>query len=194
MRYRDAQLAIRGLRETFGSVRYVLLALCVSGISLAFTLWLPNLGLMYHVLTQADVPLWMRLRVPLAFLGSISTNFSPISAVSAVLISLLFGLDAALLTKYFSRRASGTGGSGLALGTGGMASGILGIGCAACGSVLATGALSLVGATGILVLLPLRGGEFGILGVLLLALSVFSVAKNIAQAPVCIPPIRKNHE
>ena len=73
----------------------------------------------------------------------------------------------------------------MAAGFGGIASGALGIGCAACGSFILTATLSSVGAASALAILPLRGGEFGILSVILLATSLVVVSNKIAEPLMC---------
>jgi hypothetical protein len=45
--------------------------------------------------------------------------------------------------------------------------------------------LSLVGASGILAFLPLNGGEFGIIGVILLGVSLYMTAKKIQDPAIC---------
>ncbi|MEK7094025.1 MAG: hypothetical protein AAB903_01645, partial [Patescibacteria group bacterium] len=76
--------------------------------------------------------------------------------------------------------------SGIATGFLGIASGALGMGCAACGSFLLTSGLSLVGASGILVFLPLAGAEFGILGVILISISIYLTAEQIQNPAICL--------
>ena len=66
-----------------------------------------------------------------------------------------------------------------------IVSGVLGMGCAACGSFLLTSIFSLFGASWLLSYLPLDGGEFGILGVILLAVSLYLTAKKIQNPAVC---------
>ena len=74
--------------------------------------------------------------------------------------------------------------AGVATGLFGITSGVVGMGCAACGSFLLTSMLSFVGASGILAFLPLGGGEFGILGVILLGISLYMTAKKIQNPAV----------
>ena len=62
---------------------------------------------------------------------------------------------------------------------------MLGVGCAACGSILLTTVLAWVGAGALIRLLPLQGEEFGIIGVILLAISIFLTAKQIDNPVVC---------
>jgi hypothetical protein len=58
-------------------------------------------------------------------------------------------------------------------------------GCAACGSFLLVTLLSFLGASGALALLPLGGGELGLLSIALLVLSIFLIARKIVAPVVC---------
>ncbi len=190
-----AKTTLLALNQVFSKIRYLVFALLVGFATFAFAVWLPNFGLIYHTALDVDAPWILRVQLPLNLLGAIGTNFSLFSAIYTILISILFGIYAAMAAYYFSRRVSAVSGQGVALGMGGMASGILGIGCAACGSVIATGALSLLGASGAIALFPLRGGEFGLLGVILLLAAIVAIAKKISDPLVCAPQLTKqNHE
>jgi len=85
------------------------------------------------------------------------------------------------------RKRAGLARQEMAAGLGGVASGALGIGCAACGAFLLSTTLSLFGAAGALALLPLRGGEFGILSVVLLLVSLSLISRKIAAPLICKP-------
>ena len=67
----------------------------------------------------------------------------------------------------------------------GILSGIFGLGCAACNSLVLMSFLGVVGAAGIIPFLPLKGGEFGILAVFLLGMATYFAAKQISKPPVC---------
>lgn len=183
----NTKLIVLGLKRVFASFRYSALALAVCAATFAFTVWLPNLNLISHVLSDSEASLFFKLQIPLNLLGSIGTNFTWLSASYIILISVFFGMNVAMVAYYIIRRISAAKDVGMALGASGILSGILGIGCAACGSVIITGLLSLVGASGALVFLPLRGGEFGIIGVVLLAISIAVISKKIAMPLVCAP-------
>ena len=176
---------IQVLKTVLARPAYFLFALVTATAVFAFTVWLPNLSLISHELGDGGVPLILRLRLPIDLLGGIATNFTAFSAVVAIIVSILFGMNATFLAYYFSRRVATAKSMGIMTGVGGMVSGIFGIGCAACGSVLATAGLSLVGASGTLTLLPLRGGEFGIIGIGLLLYSIAATAKQIIAPNVC---------
>ncbi len=179
------------IKQVFSKIRYLTFALLVGFATFAFAVWLPNFGLIYHTALDVDAPWILRVQLPLNLLGSIGTNFSLFSAIYTILISILFGMYAAMALYYFLRRVRAASGQGVVLGMGGMVSGILGIGCAACGSVIATGALSFLGASGAIALLPLRGGEFGLLGAALLLAAIVAIAKKISDPLVCAPQFTK---
>lgn len=66
-------------------------------------------------------------------------------------------------------------------GFGGGILGILGGGCAACGTFVISYLLSLVGAQWIIFALPLEGKEFGLLGIIMLIFSLGVISKRIAE-------------
>ncbi len=173
------------LKKVFGRAPYVVLALCIALSTFVFAVWLPNLPLIARVLTDADISFVQKLELPLSLLGSITTNFTSLSASYTIAISVLFGMNAAMLVFLLRRRISDVQQSGIATSFLGVTSGALGIGCAACGSFLLTTVLSIFGASGILIFLPLGGAEFGVLGVILLSLSLYLTAKQIQNPAVC---------
>ena len=69
--------------------------------------------------------------------------------------------------------------------SGGILAAVFGVGCAACGSLLLGGLLAALGGSGFLLLLPLHGGEFGIVAIMLLIFAIYSLAKIITSPAVC---------
>ena len=65
-----------------------------------------------------------------------------------------------------------------------MIAGLLGVGCAACGSVILTAVLAGAGST-LLLLLPFGGAELGFLGIVLLLYAIVKMHKEIAKGSVC---------
>ncbi len=178
-------MVIQALKKVFRKPAYVILALIVSALVFAFAVWLPNIRLVASIVSSPDVPFANKLELPLSLLGSITTNFSVLSASYIVAIAILFGISVAMIVYFLRRRIAEVRQGGFVTGFLGIASGTIGIGCAACGSFLLTSGLTLVGASGILTFLPLAGGEFGILGVILLAVSIYTTAKQIQNPAVC---------
>ncbi|NIV69715.1 MAG: hypothetical protein GWN41_06190, partial [Phycisphaerae bacterium] len=95
-----------------------------------FAVWLPNLKLIGTIILSSSVPTIEKMGFLLSLLGSIKTNFTPISASYTIAIAVLFGVNIALLSYYIQDRQSSAVGSGATLSIGGLASGVLGIGCA----------------------------------------------------------------
>lgn len=178
-------MVFQALQKVFRKPLYVLLALVTSAVVFAFAVWFPNLKLIVEIMGHPGISFLQKFDLPISLLGSIATNFTLLSASYTIAIALLFGVNLAMTVYFLRRKISEVRQSGVATGFIGFASGVLGMGCAACGSLLLTSGLSLVGASGILAFLPLAGGEFGILGVILLSVSIYLIAKQIQNPAVC---------
>ncbi len=181
---------IRALKEVFGKFSYVLIALIGGLAAFTFAVWLPNFSLIANTLGNLSVPLAIKAQLLTGLFESITTNFSAFSASYTIAIAILFGVDLAMIV-YLVKRTHALGRGEMTASAGGIISGVFGVGCAACGSFLATSILSLVGAGGAVALLPLKGGEFGILSIILLVSSIYFVARKITASPVCLPQINK---
>lgn len=178
-------MLFQALQKVFSKTAYVLTALITSAVVFAFAAWLPNIRLIASIIGSSDVSFAQKLGIPISLLGSIATNFTLLSASYTIAIALLFGVNLAMVVYFLRRKISEVKQTGITTGFLGVASGVLGVGCAACGSFLLTSGLSLIGASGILAFLPLAGAEFGILGVVLLSISIYLTAKQIQNPAVC---------
>lgn len=178
-------MVVQALQKVFRKPAYLVLALIVSASVFVFAVWLPNLRLILSIVSSPDISLSSKIELPLSLLGSIATNFSLLSASYTIVIAILFGMYIAMVIYFLKRRIREVGQGGIATGFLGITSGVLGVGCGACGAFLLTSFLSLVGAGGILTFLPLQGSEFGILGVILLAIALYATAKQIKNPSVC---------
>lgn len=179
-------MPIKVLMRVFARPVYVLLASIVALGVFAFAVWLPNFKLISTVFLSASIPLSNKLALLWGLFGSIQTNFTLVSAGTVVLVSILFGMQVALLVYYIRRvrisaKLGGVGASGL----GGLISGMLGVGCAACGTFILTSLLALFGISGLLLLLPFGGEEFVFLGIGLLLYSIYQLMKKIEEPIVC---------
>lgn len=176
----------RALVCVFREWPYALIAIICGGLVFLIATWLPNIGLIWQIVVSPSVSLPDKVAILASFAESITTNFTVFSAFYMTAIAVLFGINAALVTYYLRQRATTwTGQTGAAAGLGGLASGFVGIGCAACGTFVLGPVLSFVGATGLVALLPFEGQEFGLLGVALLGSSIFLVAKKISEPLAC---------
>ena len=173
------------LKQVFRNAWYVVIAGVVASAVFALATWLPNLKLIFQVITSSTTSLAAKFGIPVSLLRSITTNFTIFSASYTIAIALLFGINAAMIIYYFKQQKTISKQSGIA-GFGGLISGIFGVGCAACGTLVLAPLLALIGAGGILALLPFGGQEFGMLGVGMLGFSIFVAAKKIQEPLVCL--------
>ena len=178
-------MVARAFITVFRDWKYVLLSAVIAAVAFALATWLPNFGLLYSILKDPLVPITDKVMLPVNLLGSISTNFTALAASYTLVIALLVGVNVALTVYQIRRQRAGFSGSGAATGSLGILSGIFGIGCAACNSLVLMSALGVVGGAGIIPLLPLKGGEFGIIGVVLLGTATYLLAKRIGKPLVC---------
>lgn len=174
----------RAIREVFGNPRYVFLSGIVSLIAFSLAVWLPNARLLFSVATGGDTSFLETLTFAFRLLSSISTNFTALSASFTILIVILLGINVSLVVFQIKRQGQLSSGGGIA-GVFGTVSGIFGIGCAACGSLILTPILATVGGAGILAVLPFGGAELGIAGVLLSAIAAYLLAKHITKPLTC---------
>jgi len=180
---------LKNLRVAIGQVfsrpSYIVLAGVLAILAFLLAVWFPNLGLIAQVFSGSDAPLAAALGIALSLLGGIGTNFSLLSAGYTIAIAVLFGLTTAMIAYLVKQRRIAAAGRNIAVSSGAVVTGVLGIGCAACGSLLLGVVLPSLGAAGALAALPLNGEEFGILSVALLFVSLLLISKSIAEPVAC---------
>ena len=163
----------QALSEVFSKKKYLIMSLILSlAIFILFIVLnnLPmfasalkiNLALMPAVLSNA---IWLIYSVKGPFLFGL-----------IILISLLAGLNLSLLIYKF-KLAVPSSDKGSAIGFAGIFGGALSSGCSACTLPL----ISILGISGSLAVLPLKGEEFTILAILLLLVSLHITSKSISK-------------
>lgn len=179
-------MVIEVLRTVFRQFRYVQIAVLVAVLALSTAILLPNVPILLQVFASGDVSFLGKTAFLWSLFGSLYTNFTAFSATYTIIVSLLLGVNIALLTFYIRRRQIGSKNyAGNTAGFLGAVAGAFGVGCAACGSIILTTVLASLGAGGLLLLLPFHGTEFGVLGIILLVFSVHQLAKRIDDPLVC---------
>ncbi len=174
------------LKTVFLHVRYIIGSIGVALAVLSVALLLPNKEVLWQVFSSSAVTLVVKLNLLLSLYGSLFTNYSFFSISSLVITAVLFGINVAFLAYYIRRRQQKAKNTSTHLASiGGLISAALGIGCAACGSIVLTAALGLFGSGGLILLLPLHGSEFGVLGIILLLWSINNLANRINDPLVC---------
>ncbi len=168
----------------FKKWQYVLLAAAVALFMTVFATWLPNLRLLLSILGNPAVALADKLTLPVNLATSITTNFTVRAALYIIASAVLAGINVSLITYYINRQRR-VSGAGAAAGGLGLISGVLGVGCAACGSLVVMSVFGTAAGASIITFLPLKGEEFGIAGVTLLGISAYISAKQITKPLVC---------
>lgn len=177
----------RQFGTVFAKPAYVLTASLIAWMVFTVAVLLPNIQLIGVVVFSNTASVVEKINFFLSLYGSIGTNFTPLSALSTIAIAILFGINLTLLV-YYLRRVRGAAGGVTATnvaGIGGLVSGMLGIGCAACGTFVLTSVLALIGAGSIVAYLPFGGEEFGFIGIGLLLHSIALLLKKIERPLVC---------
>lgn len=176
----------QSLREVFRDVRYVGIALGCGFLAFAVSIWLHNLRLVADVIASPLFTLSDRALFLFRLLGGITTNTTPLAAVLIVILSVVFGINAALLIYSLVTRQARAGIHAKTMTAGGILSAIFGVGCASCGTYLLGATLASFGASGVLALLPLGGQEFLIASITLLTFSIVWTVKSISVRRVCV--------
>ena len=174
------------LKQVFSDSKYILVAVTATLAVFILATWLPNLGLVWQIVVSSSVSLLDKVQVLVALIGSIGTNFTIFSALSTIAISVMFGINLAMMMFLLSLRRQFVGQGGSAASLGGLASRFFGIGCAACGTFVLGPVLSFAGASALIALLPFGGHEFSVLGLGMLGFSLFLVARKIREPPACV--------
>ena len=169
--------------EILCSPKYILLALILSTLVFVFSVWLPNFGLIRDFVFSSNTAFFDKIAFLWNSLGAISTNFNGPSAIILVVISVLFGLNISLTVYYLKRRITFQKAGGMSIA--GMLVGLIGIGCASCGSVILATFLGVGAAAAFTGFLPFGGQEFSFLAIIILLWSLYVTGKKIADPLVC---------
>ena len=163
--------------------KYLILTIVVGLVVIAFAAWLPNLHLITKTMTSSTMTLWQKTNLLTGLLGSLQTNFTPLSRVVTFVSAILAGVQISLLVYYLKQTARVQ--KSLGVSALGMATSMLGVGCASCGSVVLTSLIGFGSTTAILGFLPFRGQEFGFVGIGILLLAINLTVKKINQPYAC---------
>ncbi|MEF8838570.1 MAG: hypothetical protein V5A18_03585 [Haloarculaceae archaeon] len=182
----DWRLLGRTLRLVLGIPRYALLGVLMTGVAISLIAFSQNLSLVSFAL-QGSLALGDRFDVLLGLYPFLGTSFTVLTSVVLLLVAILVGADIALVVYHLREhelRAAESSGS-----VAGVFLGVLGAGCAACGSAILVGVLSLFGAAGLVTALPLEGLEFALLAVVVLLLSMYWLADGMRGGSIRGCPI-----
>lgn len=171
---------LQKLKSVYRNVWGWVITLLVFSAFLSLIVILQNLELIQVVLNLGTLSVAQKSKTLLSLYGSLESNASVLSLVSTLILGALFAIHTTVFIKVIKERKRPTGAAGIL----GMLTGLFGVGCAACGSLLITGVFA-TGAGVLLTALPFGGVEFSILGIILLAISLRKLLKQYQEPIVC---------
>ncbi len=118
-----------------------------------------------------------------ATLYDFKSNYTLFSGMVALLVVLLTSLNILLSMEFFRLRSSSFHHKSSVFTMLGSAVGIMGAHCAACGTVALGAILSLAGIS--ITALPFEGLEFGVLGIIILIFTTYTLYKKYKNPYIC---------
>ena len=173
----DWRLLARTARLVLSVPAYAAVAVVAAVASLTLFVVSQNVALVSDLVVGGSLPLDARLVVLAELYPFVGTSYSPAAGVGLLLVAAAVGVDVAMVVYHLREHRLTVSGSGSGLV--GVVLGTLGAGCAACGPAILVGILSLVGATGLLTLLPFEGLELTALSLVALVLSMYWLADGM---------------
>jgi hypothetical protein len=162
------------------SVAYAVLGLSLFVLS-------RNVAVLRQVVIGGDLPGATRGAVLVELYPFVGTGYTALQGSVLVATAFLIGINLSVATYHFRVHGLSVGqGSG---SLGGIVLGLFGAGCAACGSAVLAGLLSVAGASGLLLVLPLDGLEFSVLAMVALLLSLYWLADGMRGGEIASCPV-----
>ena len=162
--------------------RYVLLVTTILFFLLLLLVQSGSTALM--VLSFESAPFLKRIILAVTTFFDIPNTFSVGTFIISLLGSFLGGINMSLAYTYARERGEIILRSGLYSGIG-LFFAFIGIGCAACGTALITVILSFFGLSAMLQLLPYQGQELGYIGIIILSMTTYALARRVSMPGTC---------
>ncbi|MEN9551736.1 MAG: hypothetical protein RI935_113 [Candidatus Parcubacteria bacterium] len=160
------------------------IAFMSAGVVFLFVLLLQNGNSALQVLSFDQINFWKRMGMGVSTLFDINNSFTTSSLAVSIITSLLTGVVLSLFYVYIKNHSEMIMKSGLYSGTG-LLLALMGVGCAACGTVIITTLFGIAGGTFLTNVLPYNGEEFGYVGIIILLFSIHTLLKKINTPNVC---------
>jgi len=182
--YQQIILVLKSLQLVFRSPAYIILSVIIALMFLSTSVFISQFGLIIFVWTS-DIFSWLeKIKIFWSLSISLKTIFPLDKLILTIVLSLLIGINVATLIFYLKKRIIAYNAAGTSLL--GTITGILGIGCFTCGSVILTSILGYSTAVAFISLLPFKGLEIGITGGLVLLFSIYLLTRRIQQSNLCL--------
>ena len=177
------QTFLFSFNQVFSKPKYIALSITTFIFVISLAIWLPNLNFLQHIVISDTFSSSQKIGIISSIFGSLQTNFTPLSRVVTLTVVFLFSINISLFVYFILRAAKLSKEAGIS--TSGFILGMIGVGCASCGSVILSSFLGVAATAGFIGILPLKGQEFGILSIFLLIVSIYFLSKKIKDPLVC---------
>lgn len=137
-----------------------------------------------QVLSFTSLSLFVRVKVFLVAFFDVTELLTPSILFLVVGVTLFSALVMTMFSLLLKTRKDVLVANGFYSGFA-LTLAVLGVGCAACGAVILSAVLSFFGVGGLLAYFPYHGVEVGYLGLFLLVLISYSLAKRLAHPLTC---------
>jgi len=167
----------RTIRLVLSRWTYALFAAVATVLALTVFSITQNFWFLVDVLGFEFLSLEDKVYIVLDQFPLVGTQFDQVQSLLLYTVAILTGVNLTLAVYHVHEHGLNlrTGGAG----TVGTIFAVLGAGCAACGSAVLVGLLSLFGASSALLLLPMEGFELLVVALVLLVLSVYWLAEGM---------------
>jgi len=167
----------RTVRLVLSRWTYALFVVVVTVLALTVFSLTQNFWFLVDVLGFEFLSVEDRVYIALDQFPLVGTQFDQIQSLLLYTVAILTGVNLTLAVYHVREHGLDlrTGGAG----TLGTIFTVLGAGCAACGSAMLVGLLSLFGASSALLVLPLKGVEMLVVALVLLVLSIYWLAEGL---------------
>lgn len=170
------------MKDIFTKPFFVAIAFLVTLLFSTLSLGIAIRSTIYLTFTLPVDSLQDRVALVLTSVKAIPLNFTSEAVAFIFIIAFLTGINVALIVYYIRSRSLLFRKSGA--GFLGAFAGIIGVGCASCGSVLLSSIMGLSASTTLIGALPLRGTEFSLLAVALLVYSIYALSRKVSPERV----------
>ena len=165
--------------------RYVFSGIAVTLVVFLGGIWASPFPLVSRICLDTSIPLSERWSLSVHLLSSSFSDVPSFEMVYLATIAILIGINTSLVLAYVRMRRDKMRATGVASGLLGTLAGLLGLGCAACGTFVLSPLLVTIGAGGLIASLPFGGEELKYIGIILLLLSAYLLARDLNKPSVC---------
>ncbi|MEK7072142.1 MAG: hypothetical protein AAB969_01075 [Patescibacteria group bacterium] len=180
------KIALNSLKVVFTNTFYLILVASLFIIITLVNFLINSLILSYDLLVLALTSGYFNLeyKTKIFFNSLTSVAALPLSSIIVIIVlSALLAIEISAFIFYFKKRVVVKKEAGLGLFSLPLA--FLGVGCSACGSLILSSLIGFATATALIGFMPLKGLEFGLLGIFILLLSIYLIASKISSLNNC---------